>query len=151
MFIKLTNRSFFFEIDAEGFDKIKNYSWHYEPDNKSIRGTINGKKVFLHRFLLDFPEGHVDHKNRNRLDLTRNNLRVCPPHLNQLNKRKTSRPTTSQFKGVSALTNGKFRARISIGKLKLSLGIFKTEIEAAQAYDTRAKELHGEFACLNFN
>ena len=100
--------------------------------------------------MLDFPEGHADHKNKNRLDLTRENLRACPPQFNQFNRRKTSRSTTSKFKGVSALTNGKFRARISVGDKKLHIGIFNTEVDAAKAYDIKAKESHGDFACLNF-
>jgi len=30
------------------------------------------------------------------------------------------------------------------------IGCFNSEIDAARAYDRAAKEIHGEFACLNF-
>jgi len=35
------------------------------------------------------------------------------------------------------------------GKL-YKLGFFADEIIAAKAYDEKASQLHGEFACLNF-
>jgi len=43
-----------------------------------------------------------------------------------------------------------FCASIEHNSKKVWLGRFKRAIDAARAYDKKAIELHGEFACLNF-
>jgi len=45
---------------------------------------------------------------------------------------------------------GRFCAKIQHNSKKVWLGRFKRAIDAARAYDKKAIELHGEFACLNF-
>jgi hypothetical protein len=55
------------------------------------------------------------------------------------------------FKGINRDRAGKkWVARIRAGSIICYIGTFATEIEAAKAYDKKAVELHGEFACLNF-
>jgi hypothetical protein len=44
----------------------------------------------------------------------------------------------------------RWRARIRVNGKRISLGLFKDEIEAAKAYDRAARKYHGEFASLNF-
>jgi hypothetical protein len=61
------------------------------------------------------------------------------------NSRKRNN-ASSKYKGVSWDDSRKqWRASIPI-----FLGRFDSEIEAAKAYDKKAKELYGEFALLNF-
>lgn len=57
--------------------------------------------------------------------------------------------TTSRFKGVSKVGK-RWQAEIRAGKIRKYLGVFKAEKDAARAYDVAAKELHGDFAYLNF-
>jgi hypothetical protein len=44
----------------------------------------------------------------------------------------------------------KWQVQIKINHKSHYIGIFKDEEEAARAYDKAARELHGEFAALNF-
>lgn len=54
----------------------------------------------------------------------------------------------SRYKGVSWHRN-KWQATIMIDGKNACLGSFESEIDAAIAYNKKAKELHGEFARLN--
>lgn len=62
-----------------------------------------------------------------------------------------SRLKSSSYRGVSRCAkDGRWQARIRIGKTVKYLGRFKTEEAAAQCYDMAAKEYHGLRAVLNF-
>lgn len=56
---------------------------------------------------------------------------------------------SSRYKGVSRSGN-KWCARIQSGFESNWIGTFDNEINAARAYDNAARQLHGEFAFLNF-
>lgn len=89
----------------------------------------------------------VDHINGNKLDNRKSNLRICTDAENARNSSKKS----GNFKGVQWRSDKhKFRARIMDNGKEIFIGYFTNEIEAAKAYDTKAKELFGEFARLNF-
>lgn len=55
----------------------------------------------------------------------------------------------SKFKGVTKNAN-RWVARIAANGINVYIGRFKTELEAALAYDAAAHRLHGEFSRLNF-
>ena len=56
---------------------------------------------------------------------------------------------TSQYKGV-AQRGIRWRARLRFKGRDINLGQFGTEVEAATAYDTAARQYLGQFALLNF-
>ena len=59
--------------------------------------------------------------------------------------------SSSKYKGVSwNKANKRFLATISCDGKTYHLGTFKDEIEAAKAYDKKAKQLFEEFAYLHF-
>ena len=117
-----------------------------------------GRKTWdIHRLVaLDFlekPEGDDNHKfdadhiDNNRLNNKVNNLRWATHQQNIMNKSKGSKRTTSIYKGVWKETA--WRAGIKYNAKTIHLGSFKTEDEAARAYNAKALELFGEFAKLN--
>ena len=89
----------------------------------------------------------VDHIDQHRffvfkiVDNRRANLRVVTSSQNQANCRKR-RDGSSIYKGVSwRADRKKWRARIYCGGRQTYLGLFDSEIEAAQVYDV-AHALH---------
>ena len=59
------------------------------------------------------------------------------------------RISTSSFRGVSK-RYGRYKARIKQNGSDTIIGDFDDEIEAARAYDRKAREIHGEKALVNF-
>lgn len=111
---------------------------------------LGEKGFYFHREILGFPTGEIDHKNGDGLDNRRENLRVCSRLENNRNQRKSKRPLTSKYKGVSwDKKSKKWLAHISIMNKCKYLGVFSDEWEAALAYNKAAEEKFGEFACLN--
>lgn len=92
----------------------------------------------------------VDHKDHNGLNNQKENLRKCTPLLNQANKTKIQRKSvSSRYKGVVKHTHS-YQARITYKDTTYKLGFYKDEVNAARAYDQKAREFFGEFALLNF-
>lgn len=112
----------------------------------------NGK-FLLHR-LIAKPTSNfvVDHKNGDKLDNRKENLRICTTAQNIRNSKKTkTRKCSSAYKGVGFhIETGKWRGSIFINYKRICLGLFNTEIEAAEAYDNAAAYYHLEFASFNF-
>ena len=115
-------------------------------------GNKKTKTKKLHQFILPLSEGmEVDHRNVNGLDNRKENLRPTTRAQNSINLKKTQRKTSSQYKGVSwNKYYEKWKACIKKDDILYHIGYFYDEVDAAKAYDKKAKELHGEFARLNF-
>jgi len=106
---------------------------------------IDKKYWYLHKYLLEAPKGLIiDHIDGNRLNATRQNLRVATHSLNTHNRSKTSKVTHSKYVGVNR-DKGKWRAEA----LNTYLGQFETEDEAAAAYNYAVTKAYGQNANLN--
>lgn len=76
-----------FLFDKEDYEKIRKLHWYKDKDGY-LRGSIRGKLIFLHKFIMDCPEGMiVDHINRNPQDNRKQNLRICTPQQNVWNRK----------------------------------------------------------------
>lgn len=159
-FLKLNNGTFT-EVDDEDFERLSHFTW--EDDSDSIRRKvylknyhINGrrirkyKRITIQNEILN-SDGMFDHIDRNYRNNKKNNLRPCTYSQNLSNRAKMSVNASSKYKGVWLnKKRNKFVAEIKANGVRYHIGSFDNEQEAARAYDTKAKQLHGEFAVLNF-
>lgn len=151
--VKLT-RGLVTVIDAEDLELVSQHKWCARQGGNTYYalGKHDGKKVLLHRFLVNALDGiHVDHINHDGLDNRRGNLRLCTRSENLRNSQK-HKGCISEFKGVTKRPDGRrkpWEAQIYVNKKKYRRFFF-TELEAALCYDEMAKEHFGEFAKLNF-
>ncbi len=140
---------FYAYVDAADYEWLSRWTWHLK-DGYAIR-LEKRKHVYMHRQIMQPPDGMmVDHKNLNKLDNTRMNLRVCTAQENACNRSK-KRGTSSRFHGVSYVKRDrKYLAQVHYKGETFCCGRFTDEIEAARARDHRAVEVLGEAARLNF-
>jgi hypothetical protein len=153
-------------VDDEDFEWLNQWKWQAKWNKNTFsfiaaRGIRIEKKQQtqnMARLICGLKYGdkrQVDHKNFDTLDNRRQNLRVCTHQQNSQNCRKhrhrSGRKTSSIYTGVywHKLSN-KWQATITYNRKRIYLGCFIFRIDAALAYDKKARELCGEFACLNF-
>jgi hypothetical protein len=91
----------------------------------------------------------VDHINRDTLDNRRANLRFCNKRQNSANSKKR-RGTKSIYRGVSwNARSPHWRIDIKAADGSRIRRGFKSEVEAAKAYNELAPVHYGDFAHLN--
>jgi hypothetical protein len=137
-------------VSACDYEEISKYNWRLVGGGYAGRKEGN-KTVLMHRQIMKPPRGKViDHIHGNRLDNSRENMRICSRRENSHNKAK-HRGSASRFKGVYYnKRRGRWYAAIYFDGRMHHLGYFDDEIKAARAYDRAAVEQFGEFARLNF-
>jgi hypothetical protein len=140
-------------VDDEDFPMLSHWTWGidaygYVRRAVRVRGRFHG--ILMHRqLMLPDPGQDVDHINGDKLDNRKANLRPCTRRENVQNQRKFH--GTSQYKGVYwDRRNSKWTAKLTTGGRQFYLGLFSDEIEAARAYDAKAREMYGEFSRVNF-
>ena len=143
-------------IDDEDYDKIKCYNWHLIKRRKDggiyIQAHSKNKTIHFHRLIMNCPKGlYVDHINHDTLDNRKCNLRICTNSENNINKFKIKKFTTSIYKGVTKTEYNTYKAEIRFNGTHLRLGSFKTEDQAAIAYNIACLKYHGEFCRPNLN
>lgn len=143
------NHAYFLTMKWE-FVKSKSGNEYARARIKHISGK--SKSVLMHRLVVGIQDGdrrEVDHINNNTLDNRRENLRIVTKTENRANRR--SLRGVSKYKGVVFDKSvEKWKASIGLNGKHINLGRFKSEDEAARAYDLKAIELYGDYAFTNF-
>lgn len=119
--------------------------------------TGNGKqkRIHFHRELMNLADYDgktvVDHINGDSLDNRVENLRICTQKDNIKNFRiRDKSKTSSKYQGVYYNKKNKnWRSIIRADNKQIEVGSFKSEIEAAEAYNEAIVKYKGEFSVLN--
>lgn len=136
-------------VDDCDYESLSRWVWLVTQDGYA-RAFIEKRPQYMHRLILGAMKGQVvDHRDRDRLNNSRANIRIATPLVNTLN-RGMQRNNTSGFKGVIAGRCGNWRARIKVNRRFICLGTFIRADEAARAYDAASIRFHGEDGFLNF-
>jgi len=156
--IALTNGGVTVVSDRD-YSYLRRWAWTRRPDNYAVRYEGNSRKpknrrtVYLHLVVArragKCGRPQVDHRDLDRLNNCRSNLRVATMMEQRANQTK-QRNNTSGFKGVFwHEPTGKWMAQIGVRRRHIYLGLFTSKRNAAQAYNQAARKHFGKFACLN--
>jgi hypothetical protein len=149
-------------VDDADYELVSAHRWHPKagPHSRTFYADssfrINGvtTNLAMHKLITGYAK--VDHKDHNGLNNQRHNLREATCAQNNANQ---VLPCTNKsgLKGVRWVVRHSHHryyyhywlARIQINGKTIHLGYFKSQIEAALAYDLAAIEAYGEFAYTN--
>jgi len=157
--IKLTKGKYAL-VDDEDYKRVSRHKWQahisstgrnwyavrteYAPKGSGIEP--DRRTIQMANFILQPPLGfEVDHIDVNGLNNQKNNLRLATRSQNCANSRS---PKGRKYKGAY-WSRGAWVCRIQAHGAQHYIGRFKTELEAAIAYDKKARELHGPYARTN--
>ena len=140
-------------VDSEDYADLSKHKWCSWSRGRYAgrKITENGKTriVLMHREIMRATKGQeIDHINGDGLDNRKENLRYVTRQQNIFNKKPQGK--TSQYKGVYyRAKEDRWVAQISVNRVKKYLGIYKSEKQAAIAYNNEAEKAYGEYAWLN--
>ena len=125
-------------------------SWSLNHQGYATLSVKTDGEKLMHRMVAQPEEGMVvDHINHIRADNRRENLRNCTQAQNACNTRRIA--SSTGYRGVVyEKRDGRWQAGIVCNRLRMTVGRYQTAEEAAKAYDSAARALHGEYAVLNF-
>lgn len=147
-------------VDDEDFESLDQWKWYVSAGGYAVRNScIKNRRttIFMHRLIMSTPEGmDTDHRDHNKLNNQKGNLRICTHSQNLMNINKKTVNKYSKFKGICAQTDRNnyrsYRATVSVkGKQLVKTFPFteQGEKDAAAWYNDTAKNHFGDFANVN--
>jgi hypothetical protein len=145
-------------VDDDDYPRLAIHKWCATRSKQRWYAVRrDGMKIlFMHRVILG-AVGHVDvdHRDGHGLHNCRSNLRIATRQENSRNQTRLRERKTARFRGVSLhrseyALKKPWRATIKIDGVRIHLGYYASEEEAARAYDAAAVKHFGDFASPNF-
>lgn len=144
---------YFAIVDDADFLRLRKYSWRAAVSFGRVYaaaylggGRKNSRRVYLHRLIMDEPRSQVAFKNQNSLDCRRENLTAASRSEIAIRSSKSA----SGLRGVYFdRATGKYKAFIKHHGTLHYFGLFATALEAADAFNKKARELRGDNAYQN--
>lgn len=141
-------------VDTEDANWVCQWDWRLDKDGYVVRGQrVNGKYTTfrLHREIMkrhgslkeDGTKWVVDHRNNDKLNNCKDNLRVCKQSDNNKNRRSKK----GKLKGITRVRNG-WKVTVTVNKKPIYIGTFPNVRMAQYFYNQAAAQLHGDFANL---
>lgn len=139
-------------VDAKDAPALLEANWTLLSTGYAVTTAkhLFGGETYMHRVVANpVPEQVVDHINGFRLDNRKINLRGCTQAENMRNTRRIA--NSSGVRGAYLdKRDGKWTAAVVVDGKRFALSRFETAEEAGRAYDSAARQLHGEYAVLNW-
>ncbi len=123
-------------VDAEDFDRVTALTWGLDHRGYVTRSRRGEGGMKLHRFVLGLNPGDpmVDHRDGDKLNNRKENLRLSTPVENGANLAEVNNRGKSRYRGVTwHASSGKWRAEARVNRKSVSLGLHATEEDALEA------------------
>ena len=138
-------------IDTEDLDIIIKYpyKWYaksinFPRDFYVLANLYKESPIFLHRFLMNFPDDKVDHINNQPLDNRKSNLRLSDALTNTKNRKSRNSNNTSGHRNV-CLSGGLYIVQLQVDGKNKSFLKTKNYDEACRLADELRDKYYGEF------
>ena len=147
--IGITFKNQEFYIDKDEYEKVKEYRWRFNKQGYVVANSKNctNKIVKIQNVIMNpLKEKLIDHKDGNKADNRKFNLRTCTKSQNNMNIKLKSN-NTSGFNGVKQnKRTGKWVAQININNKRIHLGTYINFEDAVLARSRANKKYHKEFS-----
>ncbi len=150
--ISLLNSRKLITVSRQDYCHVKRLRWSLTKEGYAIsKDPRTGRVTGIAPFILGTPAGMIaDHRNGDKLDNTRRNIRNCTTCQSAQNRKGWTKKTIP-YKGVHLdRKRRKYRAIITANGVRKQSPRFDSPRDAALAYDKMAREMHGWFARTNF-
>lgn len=135
---KITAKSI---IDLDDVDRVKGFKWGLHA-----KGYVCNRDIgMLHHFIMGYTGNQYDHIDLNKLNNSKQNLRICSTFENARNK-DISKRNKSGVKGVYWSKKAlKWISQITVNYKVIYLGCFNSLQDASEAYRLASEKYHKEF------
>ena len=146
------NQEFYFDLDD--YNKISNYCWRSNDDGYIIAHDTksnNYSNIWIHRIILNLNDKtlEVDHKNHNKNDNRKENLRITTHSQNSKNQSISIANKSGTSDVCWHKATGKWQARICVDNQRIYLGLYDDINEAIKVRKEAEEKYFGEYSYDN--